>query len=154
MAKINRREQAKLNYMENGGNMKRAMIDAGYSESYADRNSQYLLGIIGEQIKEEQKEIKNEKIKTVAQIQERWSAWMDSAELSYTERIKCSELLAKSQGGFIDKKSKIDNEEQRARIERIKAETARIKGEKQDGETADDGFLDALRGEAHSVWEE
>lgn len=154
MAKLNRREQTKLNYMQNGGNMKKAMIDAGYSESYADKNSQYLLGIIGQQIKEEQKGIKNEKIKTVAQIQERWSEWMDSEELTYAEKIRCSELLARSQGGFIDRKTEMDNEEQRARIEKIKAETSRIKGEEPGADTADDGFLEALRGETQSVWEE
>ena len=51
MAKLNRREQTIMNYMQNGGNIKKAMIDAGYSETYADRNSKYLLGIIGDEIK-------------------------------------------------------------------------------------------------------
>ena len=45
MAKLNRREQTIMNYMQNGGNIKKAMIDAGYSETYADRNSKYLLGM-------------------------------------------------------------------------------------------------------------
>jgi phage terminase small subunit len=101
--KISRREQTILNYKANGGNMKRAMIDAGYSETYADRNSKYLLGIIGEQIKEEQKAIKSKKIKSVTQIQEWWAEMMDDAEVEHKDRIKCSELLAKSQGAFIDK---------------------------------------------------
>lgn len=154
MAKLNRREQTKLNYMQNGGNMKKAMIDAGYSETYADRNSSYLMGIIGEDIKAEQGKIRSEKIKSVSQIQEKWSEWIDSSELSYSERIKCSELLAKSQGGFIDKKSKEDKEEQRARIDKLKAETARIKGEGQSEPTADDGFIEALQSESESVWQE
>lgn len=102
MAKLNRREQAKLNYMQNGGNMKKAMIDAGYSESYADKNAQYLWGIIGNEIQAQQNEIKTEQIKSVQQIQEQWSAWMDSEKLTMTERIRVSELLAKSQGGFVD----------------------------------------------------
>lgn len=102
MAKLNRREQTKLNYMQNGGNMKKAMIDAGYSESYADKNAQYLWGIIGKEIQTQQNEIKSEQIKSVKQIQEQWSAWMDSRELTMTERIRVSELLAKSQGGFIE----------------------------------------------------
>ena len=104
MAKgLSRQEQTVINYKSNGGNLKKAMIDAGYSETYADRNSQYLWGIIGERIIEEQEEIKSEQIKTVKQIQERWSEWMDSEELTYGEKIKCSELLAKSRGGFIEK---------------------------------------------------
>lgn len=154
MAKLNRREQAKLNYMQNGGNMKKAMIDAGYSETYADKNARYLMGIIGEQIAKEQSGIKSDKIKTVSQIQERWSEWMDSADLTYGERIKCSELLAKSQGGFIEPKTKKDKEEQQARIDKIKAETARIKGEDRNEEGQNDGFIDALRGEVSEVWQE
>ena len=72
--KINdRQQQVILNYKANGGNMKKAMIDAGYSETYADRNSKYLMGIIGEEIKEQQEEIKSNKIKTVEEIQKWWS---------------------------------------------------------------------------------
>lgn len=102
MAKLNRREQTKLNYMQNGGNMKKAMIDAGYSESYATKNAQYLWDIIGQEIKAEQDAIKSDKIKSVVQIQEQWSEWMDSKELTMTEKIRVSELLAKSQGGFVE----------------------------------------------------
>lgn len=101
--KLSRRDQTIINYKNNGGNMKRAMIDAGYSETYADRNSKYLLGIIGEQIKEEQKPIKSKKIKSVEKIQEWWSEQMDNEELEMRDRIKCSENLAKSQGAFIEK---------------------------------------------------
>ncbi len=154
MAKLNRREQTKLNYMQNGGNMKQAMIDAGYSETYADRNSKYLMGIIGQEIQDVQETIKSEKIKSVVQIQEKWSEWIDSDELTYTERIRVSELLAKSQGGFIDKKTKRDEEEQQARIDKIKAETARIRGEEPDDNNQNDGFIDALQGQVPEVWQE
>ncbi len=154
MARLTRREQTKLNYMQNGGNMKQAMLDAGYSETYADKNSQYLLGIIGQDIKTEQESIKSDKIKSVTQIQEKWSEWMESEDLTYTERIRVSELLAKSQGGFIEKKTPKDNEEQQARIDKIKAETARIKGEEPDGNIPDDGFIEALQGQVPEVWQE
>lgn len=88
--------------MSNGGNMKKAMIDAGYSETYADKNARYLLGIIGQEIKEEQDNIKNDGIKTVAEIQQWWSSLMDNEELDMNTRMKSSENLARSQGGFID----------------------------------------------------
>lgn len=101
--KLSRREQTIMNYMENGGNMKRAMIDAGYSETYADRNSRYLMGIIGERIKTEQKMIKDDKIKTITDIQSWWSDMINSKDVSDRDRIRCSELLVKSQGGFIEK---------------------------------------------------
>ena len=97
-----RQQQVVANYKANGGNMKKAMIDAGYSETYADRNSKYLLGIIGEQIKAQQDEIKSNKIKTVEQIQEWWSENIDNPEVDKSQQIKCSELLVRSQGGFID----------------------------------------------------
>lgn len=98
-----RQQQVVANYKANGGNMKKAMIDAGYSETYADRNSKYLLGIIGEQIKAQQDEIKSKKIKSIEQIQEWWSEILDDEEVDRGHKIKCSELLVKSQGGFIDK---------------------------------------------------
>ena len=101
--KLSRREQTIMNYKANGGNMKQAMIDAGYSETYADKNSRYLLGIIGEQIISEQNTIKSDKIKSVQEIQEWWSERMDDGELDWKDRIRCSEALAKSQGAFIEK---------------------------------------------------
>lgn len=102
MAKLTRREQTKMNYMKNGGNMKKAMIDAGYSENYADRNSKYLMGIIGEEIKEAQKTIKNDNIKSIEEVQEWWSTVIDDEEEATKDRLKASELLVKSKGGFVE----------------------------------------------------
>jgi phage terminase small subunit len=112
--KINdRQQQVILNYKANGGNMKKAMLDAGYSETYADRNSKYLMGIIGDDIKQKQDVIRNEKIKSVTQIQEFWSEVMDDADcVEMKDRLKASEMLAKSQGGFIEKidmNAKVEN---------------------------------------------
>ena len=80
MAKLNRREQTIMNYMQNGGNIKKAMIDAGYSETYADRNSKYLLGIIGDEIKKAQGNIRNDNIKSIEEVQQWWSEVMDDKE--------------------------------------------------------------------------
>ena len=103
MAKLNRREQTIMNYMQNGGNIKKAMIDAGYSETYADRNSKYLLGIIGDEIKKAQGNIRNDNIKSIEEVQQGWSEVMDDKEESTKNRLKASELLVKSKGGFIEK---------------------------------------------------
>ena len=103
MAKLNRREQTIMNYMQNGGNIKKAMIDAGYSETYADRNSKYLLGIIGDEIKKAQENIKNDNIKSIEEVQQWWSEVMDDNEENTKNRLKASELLVKSKGGFIEK---------------------------------------------------
>lgn len=103
MAKLDRREQTKINYMKNGGNMKKAMIDAGYSETYADRNSQYLMGIIGDEIKEMQDELRADGIKSVEEIQQWWSSLVDDSETDMNTRMRASENIVKSRGGFIQK---------------------------------------------------
>ena len=103
MAKLNRREQTIMNYMQNGGNIKKAMIDAGYSETDADRDSRYLLGIIGDEIKKAQENIRNDNIKSIEEVQQWWSEVMDDKEENTKNRLKASELLVKSKGGFIDR---------------------------------------------------
>lgn len=100
--KLSRREQTAINYKKNGGNMKKAMIDAGYSESYADKNAQYLWGIIGDQIKEDQALIKDKEIKSIGEIQKWWSEKMDDEAEELKDRIRCSENLAKSLGAFVE----------------------------------------------------
>lgn len=77
----------------------------------------------------------------------------DGFEIKPYDKLKVLELLGRHLGMW-DKKTEMDNEEQRARIEKTKAETSRIKGEEPDADTQGDGFLEALRGEAQSVWEE
>ena len=103
MPKLNRREQTKINYMQNGGNMKKAMIDAGYSETYADKNSRYLMGIIGDEIQEEQNLLKADGIKSVEDIQQWWSSLVDDEETDMNTRMRASENIVKSRGGFIQK---------------------------------------------------
>lgn len=118
-----RQEQAILNYKANGGNMKKAMIDAGYSENYADRNARYLMGIVGDEIKAAQDTIKSEKIKSVAQIQEWWTNIIEDEEADIKDKIKVSELLAKSQGGFIEKvemNAKVNNPLEQLTTEELK----------------------------------
>lgn len=46
----------------------------------------------------------------------------------------------------------LDYEEQKARIDKLKAETARIKGEDNGEGMQDDGFIDALRGKVADIW--
>lgn len=77
----------------------------------------------------------------------------DGFEIKPYDKLKVLELLGRHLGMW-DKKTETDLEEQRARIEKTKAETSRIKGEDPNEDMQDDGFLEALRGEAQSVWEE
>ena len=77
----------------------------------------------------------------------------DGFEIQPYDKLKVLELLGRHLGMW-DKKSEKDIEEQIARIEKTKAETSRIKGESPGADAQDDGFLEALRGETQSVWEE
>ena len=77
----------------------------------------------------------------------------DGFEIKPYDKVRALELIGRHLGMW-DKKTEKDNEEQTARIEKIKAETSRIKGEDPGADAQDDGFLEALRGEAQSVWEE
>jgi phage terminase small subunit len=77
----------------------------------------------------------------------------DGFEVKPYDKLRALEMLGRHLGMW-DKKSAADVEEQRARIEKLKADTMRIKGEDPNGEEQNDGFIDALRSEVQSVWEE
>lgn len=64
------------------------------------------------------------------------------------ERLDAAKQLAKRYG--------LDREEieRQAKIDKLKAEIARLKGESPDDEKTDDSFIDALKGEVESVWQE
>ena len=64
------------------------------------------------------------------------------------ERLKAAELLGKRYG------LNIEQLEKQARLDKLKAETARIKGESPDEEKESDGFMEALQGEANKIWED
>lgn len=46
------------------------------------------------------------------------------------------------------------DEEQQARIAKLKAETSRIKDEGPNGDTPSDGFIEALQGQVPEIWDE
>lgn len=47
-----------------------------------------------------------------------------------------------------------DAEEQKARLENLRANTAKLRGDEPEGDTPDDGFLAALDRRAEEVWED
>lgn len=71
--------------------------------------------------------------------------------LSAADRQRAIDLDNKMENEYT---SKADASEQQARIDRIKAETARIKGENNDDISQDDGFMEALQGEVAEVWQQ
>jgi phage terminase small subunit len=56
--------------------------------------------------------------------------------------------------GMWNKKGELDEREQQARIDKLIAETARIKGEDTGENQQNDGFMEALKGEVENVWDE
>ncbi len=70
----------------------------------------------------------------------------DGASIKLPDRIKALEWLT----AHMD----MATEEQKAKIDKLKAETSRIKGEDPDEDMQDDGFIDALRGEVANIWDE
>lgn len=93
------------NYLANGGNIKKAMLDAGYSEITADKNSQHMLDVplIKEYIEKQLSKVDKTDIMTVQEVQEWWTSIIMDKNLNLAQRVKASELLVKSNGGFIDK---------------------------------------------------
>ena len=70
----------------------------------------------------------------------------DGAKIKLMDRQKALNWLA----NHMD----LATAEQKTRIENIKASTAKIKGEDTDAVAEDDGFLNALKGEAAEIWQE
>lgn len=150
-------------------NATQAAIRAGYSENYAHTNAAKLLQIttIKERIAARMAEKEAALIATQDEILKYFTSVMrgessssvlarneDGAEIviekppDEKERLDAAKQLAKRYG--------LDTEEleRKARLDKLKAETARIKGESSEDEKTDDGFLEALRGEVESVWQE
>ena len=65
----------------------------------------------------------------------------DGFEIKPYDKVRALELIGKHLGMW--GRTERDNEEQLARIDKIKAETSRIKGEDPDADAQDDGFLEA-----------
>lgn len=111
--------------------------------------------------------VKDRNDKTVEKIEEkcgniigeRWEvqqAWDKQASFLQAQARAQSELrsLIKQYDEMLHKNWDLASEEQKARIEKIKAETAMIKKSESDDdiEIADDGFLEALNGTASEDW--
>ena len=103
--------------------------------------------------KVEEKKGKDKKI-----IGEKWEvqeAWDKQATFLKAQARAQGELrsLIKQYDELLHSNYELATEEQKARIEQIRAKTAIISGVDEE-ETEDDGFLEALKGEAYAVWEE
>ena len=84
------------------GNAEKSCIMAGYSERYARGNAYKIVARSGVQkyIQYLQSLTQDEKIATIKEIQTFWTDLMLNGEVKTSDRIRASELLAKSQGAF------------------------------------------------------
>lgn len=87
------------------GNVYQSAIAAGYSESYAkSRSCEMLENVsVSEYIKERNKELDSEKIATMKEVKEFWTRLMRSSVTEHKDALKASELIARTNGAFIDK---------------------------------------------------
>lgn len=86
------------------GNSYAAAIMAGYSEKYAKAGSYKLLEIVGvkKYIDEINKQVSNNRIAEIKDIQEFWTRTMNNPAFDVKYRLKASEYLAKAKGMFAD----------------------------------------------------
>ena len=86
-------------------NATQAAIRAGYSEKYAGQNADKILKNtnVKEYLAYFQQKVEQKAIKSVEEVQQWWSSIIDNAEEGTKDRLKASELLVKSKGGFIDR---------------------------------------------------
>ena len=103
----------------------------------------------------EKVEEKKSKGKLIGEKWEVQQAWDKQATFLKAQARAQGELrsLIKQYDELLHSNYELATEEQKARIEQIRAKTAIISGVDEE-ETEDDGFLEALKGEVSEVWEE
>lgn len=111
-----RKERFCLEYAASG-NATQAAIAAGYSAQTARSQGNRLLTNVDikARIEELQQEIRREKIADIASIQAFWTDVLKDASAKTADRLKASELLARSQGAFLkpeDRQEPPDSEEE------------------------------------------
>lgn len=150
-------------------NATQAAIRAGYAEKYAHTNAHKLLQItaIKEYIAARMSEKNKDLIASQDEILEYYTSVMRGKSTSHVlarqcdgsetviekppdekERLTAAKELAKRYGLQLDEATRT------AYLDKLKAETARIKGESPEDDPADDGFIDALQSEGAKVWQD
>ncbi|MGN1230559.1 MAG: terminase small subunit [Anaerotignum sp.] len=102
---MNERQKKFCEYFAaNGGNGSAAAREAGYSERSAREIARKLLTDVDilDYIRKLQDEAAATRIKSVIQTKAFWSSVMDDSTQKMKDRLRASELLAKSAGAFID----------------------------------------------------
>lgn len=94
------------NYIETG-NATQSYIDAGYKArgNSAEANASRLLRNVKarEYIEERNKALESPRIATMTEVKEFWTNTMNAKNEETKDRLKASELIAKTNGAFLDK---------------------------------------------------
>lgn len=110
---MNAKQTLFADYYIQSGNAVESAIKAGYSVNYANSQSYRLLDIVGDYIKDKGKALESHRIASMEEVKEFWSNTIRDNELDLKDRLKASELIAKTNGAFIDKiqhSGSIDNQ--------------------------------------------
>lgn len=103
--KLNARQKAFCEFYVASGNATESARRAGYSEKYTNKNVNKLRQntAINKYIEELQKKAQSNRIMSMLEIKEFWSETIKNSDNKMTDRIKASELLAKTNGAFLEK---------------------------------------------------
>ncbi len=102
---LNERQQKFCEFYAKSGNATDAAIQAGYAVKSAGGNADKLLKNtkVSNYLAELSKNTRTDAIATITDIKEFWTKVLESSEEEMPYRLKASEVLVKSEGGFLDK---------------------------------------------------
>lgn len=105
MPKLTPKQKAFADLYIQSGNASQAAISAGYSKKtatcigYENLTKPY----IADYIKKQNKVIESKRIANMKEVKEFWTNVLRSDENDVKDRLKASELIAKTNGAFLDK---------------------------------------------------
>ncbi len=102
---LNERQRKFCEFYAKSGNATEAALAAGYSEKNVGQNAGKTLknpNVI-KYIAKLNENTRTEAIASITDVKEFWTTVLESSEEEMPHRLKASELLVKSQGGFLDK---------------------------------------------------
>lgn len=103
--KLTPKQQAFADYYIQTGNATEAAIQAGYSEKTAKQTGYENLTkpYIQQYIEEKQKELESNRLADITEVREFWTEAMRNPDNSMKDRLKASEMIARTSGAFLDK---------------------------------------------------
>lgn len=103
--KLTPKQQAFADYYIQTGNATEAAIQAGYSEKTAKQTGYEKLTkpYIQQYIEEKQKELESNRMADMTEVREFWTEAMRNPDNSMKDRLKASEMIARTSGAFLDK---------------------------------------------------